>query len=51
MKTLTAKDADFGFGRMIDLTRDIPVAVEEDERSKALDALVPASTGKRMAST
>lgn len=29
MKTLTAKDAKYGFGRLIDLARAEPVAVEE----------------------
>jgi prevent-host-death family protein len=51
MKTLTAKDAKYGFGRLIDLARAEPVAVakhgrpvvvvmsvEEFERMKALDA-------------
>jgi len=51
MKTLTAKDAKYGFGRLIDLARAAPVAVakhgrpvvvvmavEEFERLKALDA-------------
>lgn len=51
MKTLTAKDAKYGFGRLIDLARAEPVAVakhgrpvvvvmsmEEFERLKALDA-------------
>lgn len=50
MKTLTAKDAKYGFGRLIDLARAEPVAVakhgrpvvvvmavEEFERLKALD--------------
>ena len=50
MKTLTAKDAKYGFGRLIDLARVEPVtvakhgrpvvvvmAVEEFERLKALD--------------
>lgn len=50
MKTLTAKDAKYGFGRLIDLARAEPVAVakhgrpvvvvmavEEYERLKALD--------------
>lgn len=60
MKTLTAKDAKYGFGRLIDLARSEPVAVakhgrpvavvmavEEFERLKALDA--PALAGKRKA--
>jgi prevent-host-death family protein len=51
MKTLTAKDAKYGFGRLIDLARAEPVAVakhgrpvvvvmavEEFERLKALDS-------------
>jgi prevent-host-death family protein len=51
MQTLTAKDAKYGFGRLIDLARAAPVAVakhgravvvvmsiEEYERLKALDA-------------
>jgi prevent-host-death family protein len=50
MKTLTAKDAKYGFGRLIDLARAAPVAVakhgrpvvvvmaiEEYERLKVLD--------------
>jgi prevent-host-death family protein len=53
MKTLTAKDAKYGFGRLIDLARAEPVAVakhgrpvvvvmavEEFERLKAPDATV-----------
>jgi prevent-host-death family protein len=52
MKTLTAKDAKYGFGRLIDLARAEPVAVakhgrpvvvvmavEEYERLKALDKI------------
>ena len=52
MQILTAKDAKYGFGRLIDLARAEPVAVakhgrtvvvvlsiEEYERLKALDAL------------
>lgn len=61
MKTLTAKDAKYGFGRLIDLARAEPVAVakhgrpvvvvmavEEYERLKALDKTVatPARTKK-----
>jgi prevent-host-death family protein len=55
MKTLTAKDAKYGFGRLIDLARAEPVAVakhgrpvvvvlsvEEFERLKALDVPTPA---------
>lgn len=55
MKTLTAKDAKYGFGRLIDLARAEPVAVakhgrpvvvvmavEEYERLKALDETVAA---------
>ncbi|MCB1467551.1 MAG: type II toxin-antitoxin system Phd/YefM family antitoxin [Rhizobiaceae bacterium] len=51
MQTLTAKDAKYGFGRLIDLARAEPVAVakhgrtvvvvlaiEEYERLKALEA-------------
>ena len=51
MKTLTAKDAKYGFGQLIDLARSAPVAVskhgrpvvvviavEEFERLKAIDA-------------
>jgi prevent-host-death family protein len=50
MKTLTAKDAKYGFGRLIDLARTEPVAVakhgrpvvvivavEEHERLKAME--------------
>ncbi len=60
MKTLTAKDAKYGFGRLIDLTRAEPVAVakhgrlvvvvmavEEFERLKALDTPAPAPAGKQ----
>ncbi len=32
MKTLTAKDAKYGFGRLIDLTRAEPVAVAKHGR-------------------
>jgi prevent-host-death family protein len=55
METLTAKDAKYGFGRLIDLARAKPVAVtkhgrpvivviavEEFERLKALDEATPA---------
>ena len=55
MKTLSAKDAKYGFGRLIDVARSEPVvvakhgrpvvvvlAIEEYERLKALD--VPAPT-------
>jgi prevent-host-death family protein len=58
MKTLTAKDAKYGFGRLIDLARAEPVliakhgrpvvvvmAVEEFERLKALE--VPARGPRR----
>ncbi len=45
MRTLTAKDAKYGFGRLIDLARAEPVAVakhgrtvEEYERLKAIEA-------------
>lgn len=54
MKTLTAKDAKYGFGRLIDLARAAPVAVakhgrpvvvvmavEAFERLKALDSSDP----------
>ena len=54
MKTLTAKDAKYGFGRLIDLARTEPVtvakhgrpvvvvmAIEEFERLKALDRSYP----------
>jgi prevent-host-death family protein len=54
MKTLTAKDAKYGFGRLIDLARAEPVAVakhgrpvvvvmavEEFERLKAVDLPAP----------
>jgi hypothetical protein len=54
MKTLTAKEAKYGFGRLIDLARAEPVAVakhgrpvivvmavEEFERLKALDSPDP----------
>jgi len=53
MQTLTAKEAKYGFGRLIDLARASPVAVakhgrpvvvvmavEEYERLKALDVAV-----------
>jgi prevent-host-death family protein len=33
MKTLTAKDAKYGFGRLIDLARSSPVAVSKHGRS------------------
>jgi prevent-host-death family protein len=54
MRTLTAKDAKYSFGRLIDLARAEPVtvaihgravvvvlAIEEFERLKALDKPVP----------
>jgi len=58
MQTLTAKDAKYGFGRLIDLARSAPVAVakhgravvvvmaiEEYERLKALESEpLPANT-------
>ena len=57
MKTLTAKDAKYSFGRLIDLARAEPVtvakhgrpvvvvmAIEEFERLKALD--LPAATAQ-----
>jgi antitoxin (DNA-binding transcriptional repressor) of toxin-antitoxin stability system len=57
MQTLTAKDAKYGFGRLIDLARAAPVAVakhgravvivmaiEEYERLKALDGRAHPST-------
>jgi len=60
MKTLTAKDAKDGFGRLIDLARSGPVtaakhgrpvvvvmAVEEFERLKALETIVIASGIRR----
>jgi prevent-host-death family protein len=59
LKTLTAKDAKYGFGRLIDLARAEPVAVakhgrlvvvvmaaEEFERLKALDAPATRRRGK-----
>jgi prevent-host-death family protein len=59
MKTLTAKDAKYAFGRLIDLARAEPVAVakhgrpvvvvlsvEEFERLKALDVPAPAPVTK-----
>lgn len=59
MKTLTAKDAKYGFGRLIDLARAEPVAVakhgrpvvvvlsvEEFERLNALDVPAAASDPK-----
>jgi prevent-host-death family protein len=62
MKTLTAKDAKFGFGQLIDLARSAPVAVpkhgrpvvvvvavEEFERLKAPDAPAPTSEKTRKA--
>jgi len=60
METLTAKDAKYGFGRLIDLARANPVAVakhgrpvvvvmavEEFERLKALDAPRRSPAAKR----
>ena len=54
MRTLSAKDAKYGFGRLIDLARAAPVtvakygrpvvvvlSVEEYERLKALDTTTP----------
>ncbi len=62
MKTLTAKDATYDFGRPIDLARGEPVtvakhgrpvvvvmAVEEFERLKALDAPAKATVAERRA--
>ena len=62
METLTAKDAKYGFGRLIDLARAHPVAVakhgrpvvvvlsvEEFERLKALDAPTASPAAKRKA--
>ena len=62
MKTLTAKDAKYGFGRLIDLARAEPVAVakhgrpvvvvmavEEFERLKALDMLTSAEKRRAIA--
>jgi len=59
MKTLTAKDAKYSFGRLIDLARSEPVAVakhgrpvvvvmsvEEFERLKTLAKSVPVSLKK-----
>jgi prevent-host-death family protein len=59
MQTLSAKDAKYGFGRLIDLARAGPVAVakhgrpvvvvlavEEYERLKALDTSVLTPVGK-----
>jgi len=56
MKTLSAKDAKYGFGRLIDLARSEPVvvakhgrpvvvvlAIEQYERLKALDTQSSAS--------
>ena len=64
METLTAKEARYGFGRLIDLARANPVAVakhgrpvvvvmavEEFERLKALDAPTTSTVGKRKATT
>jgi prevent-host-death family protein len=60
MKTFTAKDAKYGFGRLIDLARAEPVAVakhgrpvivvmavEEFERLKALDLQRAKAEAKR----
>ena len=60
MKTFTAKDAKYGFGRLIDLARAEPVAVakhgrpvivvmavEEFERLKALDLQRARAEAKR----
>jgi prevent-host-death family protein len=60
VKTLTAKDAKYGFGRLIDLARAQPViiakhgrpvvvviAVEEFERLKALDQSARVPTRSR----
>jgi hypothetical protein len=60
MKALTADDAKYGFGLLIDPARDEPVAVakhdrpviiamavEESERLKALEAPTPAPPAKR----
>jgi prevent-host-death family protein len=62
METLTAKDAKYGFGRLIDLARASPVAVakhgrpvvivlsvEEFERLKAQDVPTPSPAAKRQA--
>ena len=62
MKTLTAKGATYGFGRLIDLARAEPVAVaktgrpvvvvmavEEFERLKVLDAPAKAPAAERRA--
>jgi prevent-host-death family protein len=63
MKTLTAKDAKYGFGRLIDLARAEPViiakhgrqvvivmAVEEYERLKAVDSLAHEPVATRTSS-
>ena len=59
MQTLSAKDAKYGFGRLIDLARAEPVAVakhgrpvvvvlsvEEYERLKVLDMPAPSRKGR-----
>lgn len=59
MQVITAKDAKYGFGRLIDLARATPVAVakhgrpvvvvlatEEYERLKVLEKTVPGSKKK-----
>ena len=66
MRTLSAKDAKYGFGRLIDLARAAPVtvakygrpvvvvvAVEEYERLKALDttATGPGTAGRKRTGT
>ena len=62
MKTLTTKDAKYGFGRLIDLARAelvavakhgrpvvVVMAVEEFERLKALDMLTSAEKRRAIA--
>jgi prevent-host-death family protein len=63
MKTLTAKEAKYGFGRLIDLVRTKPVAVAKHgrpvvvvtaadfERLKGVDSSFTAPAGKRKAKT
>jgi prevent-host-death family protein len=59
VRTLTARDAKYGFGGLIDLARADPIAVakhgrpvgvvmavEEFERLKALEGPTPARTGR-----
>ena len=64
MQTLSAKDAKYGFGRLIDLARAEPVtvtkhgrsvivvlSVEEYERLKALESASPAEIDKSAGKT